>query len=208
MASQILSAPDLWAKIVDIVKDRVNNRSLWETMEQAVGIAIEDDNLIVGLNSRIINQAGHLNKPEHRNHMERAITEMIGARLNIRVIEGDTLDDWRGIQRREARVAETRSQSFERRDREASDSQSWDALHDFVNRAYSATHMRSLPQNKAHYLHRMILAIAESMDALYPANPDDATERHLARVIEKVAIAAEVPASMVAFEIDRVRASR
>jgi len=57
----------LWKQASDQVKDRVTHMSLWLTMEQAVGLVIEDDTLILALPSRSINRASYLLSPEHRN---------------------------------------------------------------------------------------------------------------------------------------------
>jgi hypothetical protein len=43
------------------------------------------------------------------------------------------------------------------------------------------------------------------MNQLYPDQPDEATERLLARVLEKVGANADVPASLVALELERLR---
>src|SRR5438105_2841730 len=90
------SASELWAKTVDRVKDRVNQRSLWETMENSVGIAIDDSNgiFIIGLDSKLFNNAGYLTTAEHRNAIESAASALAGAPLKIRVIEGTSLADW------------------------------------------------------------------------------------------------------------------
>ncbi len=208
MAAETLSAPELWTKTVTLVKNRVNHRSLWETMEKAAGIAIEDDTLIIGLNARISNMAGHLSVSDHRNAIERALQELTGRRLNFRIIEGDTPEDWAFTKKRDERVAAMRSSTYERKDREETEAQSWDELHDLVARAYSSTQLRQLPQRKARYLSEMFSVIIDAMDRLYPEYPDDTTERHLARVIDKVAGNAEVPSALVAFEINRIRSTR
>ena len=46
------------------------------------------------------------------------------------------------------------------------------------------------------------------MDYLYPDEPDDLTERSLARVLERISGSSEIPAAALAFELDRLRAWR
>lgn len=207
MAADSLSAPQLWTKTVNIVKDRVVNRSFWEAMESAVGIAIEDDTLIVGMNPRIFNNAGHLTVSDHRNAIEIAAREIAGRPISLRVIEGDTPEDWVATKNREARVARMRQDTYQQRDREEAQAQSWDSLHDYIARSYSNTPHRSLPQSKARFMTEMLRAVSDTMDQLCPAHADETTERHLARIIEKVADGAGMPPSVVALELDRLRES-
>lgn len=208
MPAESLSAPDLWAKTVDMVKDRVNNRSLWETMEKTVGITIEDNTLIIGLDARLFNLAGHLNVSEHRNAIEQSVSQLAGRPMKVRVIEGTTLDDWVYTKKRDERVAAMRSATYEKRDRQEAEAQSWDSVYDYVSRAYSATPLRQLPQAKARYLTDMLYVISDAMERLYPEEPDENTERLLARVIDRVAHSAEVPPTLVALELERLRAWR
>src|SRR5205823_6631864 len=111
------SAQDIWDETVPIIKDRVNHRSLWETLEKTVALAIEDDTFVVGLNARVFNQAGHLNVSEHRNAIETTISRLAGRPLNMRVIEGDTVEDWAITKKRDARVAAMREATFDKRDK-------------------------------------------------------------------------------------------
>jgi len=205
METQPLSQPELWAKTADQAKDRVNNRSFWEALENAVPLTIENDTLIVGLNARIFNMAGHLTVSDHKNTIETVLSKLAGHRLTIRVIEGDTLEDWNYTKAREERVAVMRATSYERKDREDAEGQSWDALHDYVARAYSGAKLRQLPQSKARFLTDMLYIVSDAMDNLYPEPADDATERHLARIIDKVASSAEVAPAIVALELERLR---
>lgn len=202
------SAQELWAETVPIIKDRVNHRSLWETMEKTVGLAIDGDTLILGINARFYNQAGHLNVSEHRNAIETTLGRLTGSPMKIRVIEGDTLDDWVTTQKRDARVAVMREATYEKRDKESAEAQSWDTLTDHIGRAYSSTTMRSLPQNKARFFVEMLNLVADAMEKLYPSHPDETADRHLARVIEKLAHTADLSPTVVALELDRLRKSR
>jgi hypothetical protein len=208
MTAETLPAPEIWAKAVDRIKDRVNNRTLWETLEQAVGLTIEDNIFIIGLHPRIFNHSGLLTVPQHANVINAVLSELAGQPLRSRVIEGDTLEDWAFVKSREARAAVAQNRQYERREQQYAQSGSWDALLDEVSRAYSTTPLRQLPQSRARYLTDMLYTIADAMSTLYPDVPDDATERSLARVIDRVAQNAEVPAALVALEVERLRAWR
>jgi hypothetical protein len=50
--------------------------------------------------------------------------------------------------------------------------------------------------------------LMDAMETLYPEQPDDAAERSLARVLDRISNASEIPASVLAFELERLRAWR
>ena len=56
--------------------------------------------------------------------------------------------------------------------------------------------------NEALYL------LVDAMDALYPEDPDEHAERSLARILDRIANASEIPAAVLAFELERLRAWR
>ena len=208
MPSEILSPPELWSKTVNAVKNRVNHRSLWETLEQAVAITIESDTLIIGLDARIFNLAGHLSVSDHRNAIQQELSSAAGRPLQFRVIEGTSLADWAALQKREERVAAMRETTYEKRDRETAEAQSWENIYEHAARAYSGTPFRQLPQSKARYLAEILPAVVEAMKEIYPEKPDEHTERLLARVIDKIASNVEAPASAIAYELFRLRAAQ
>jgi len=191
---------------VDSVKQRVNNIGLWQTLEKSVAIAIEDNILIVGINGQYFNEAGRMTTADAKNCIEVAASQIAGTSLRLRVIDGDTEADWITTKKREERVAAMQTATYDRRDRDEASAQSWDALMDYIARSYSATTNRSLPQVKSRDLSDMLYALSDAMDVLYPDDHDEQTERMLARAIEKVAGNAEVPGTMVALELERLRA--
>lgn len=208
MSAEILSAPQLWAKTVEQVKLTVNHRSLWETLEKAVGIAIEDGILIVGMNARNFNEAGHMQTSEHRNAIETTASALAGQPLKIRVIEGDTPADWANTQVRDAKVAAMRTATYDRRDKEGAATQSWDHIYEHVAKSWSSLHGRQLPQIRSRYLKEMVGRIADELDRDPPRDSDEHAQRLIARVIDRVAGNVEVPSTVVAFEVDRARAAR
>lgn len=205
MAAENLSPSELWAKSVRIVKDRINSRSLWETMEQTVGIIIEDGTFIAGLPAGIFNQAGHLNASDHRNAIEKALASVGGAPLRFRVIEGDSLGDWLLTKKREEAVARMRTESYARRSHDESAAQGWDGFIEQIQKSWSSTPLRQLPQAKARFLKSSIESLNETMSRIRSEQTDETDERLLARAIDKIAQCADVSPVFVAFELHRLR---
>jgi hypothetical protein len=196
---------ELWKQTADAVKDRITHMSLWRTMEQTVGIIVENDTLILGVPSRIINQASYLLSPEHRNAIEKSLSRIVGRPMRVRVIEGDCLGDWETLKKREARVQAMRDAAYERKDREAAQAQSWDEVLEGAARAWSACTLRALPQTKARYLRLMVNVINEAMTRLCAEAPGETEERMIAKVIDRVATNADVSPTVVALELERLQ---
>ena len=202
------SLPLLWANCVDRLKDRVNSRSFWEALEATQPITIEDDTLIIGLDSPNFNLASHIRQTQAYNAVKNTVAELFGRPLNVRLIEGTTQEDWEATRSREQQAAAARAAEGVRREDLTVSHDSWEALIEQVARLYSTFANRSLPQVKARYANEALYAVAEAMDTLYPEPADDLTERSLARVLERIATVAEIPAPMLAFELERLRAYR
>lgn len=205
MPDTSLSPSELWNQTVDKVKDRITHMSLWRTMEQTIGLVIEDDTLILAVPSRIINQASYLQSPEHRNAIEKTLSRIVGRSMRIRVIEGECLSDWENLKKREERVKAMRDAAYERVDRRTEQAQSWDEVVEGAARAWSACALRALPQTKARYLRLMANYINEAISRLCPDGPDEAQERMIAKAIDRVATNADVSPTVVALELERLQ---
>jgi hypothetical protein len=208
MSAENLSAPELWAKTVEQVKLRVNHRSLWESLEKTSGIAIEDGIFIVGMNSRYLNESGHMQTSEHRNAIETTLSNLAGQPLRIRIIEGETAADWEATKQRDARVAVMRSTTYQKKDKESSAAQSWDAVYDQVAKTWSSLTARQLPQIRSRYITEMTNVVAQALESMPLTESDEHSQRLIARVIDRIAGNVEVPSAMIALEIDKARARR
>ncbi|MCS6777480.1 MAG: hypothetical protein RMJ43_12825 [Chloroherpetonaceae bacterium] len=200
--------PTLWANCVERLKDRVNNRSFWEAIEATQPITIEDSTLIIGLDALNFNLASHIQQTATMHAVNETVREVFQQPLQVRLIEGTTLADWEMLKEREAQLAASRQQSEVRPAPVDVHADSWDALYDQIARLYATTPYRSLPQGKARYANEALYTLVEAMDTLYPADADEMTERSLARILDRIAGASEIPASVLAFELERLRAWR
>ncbi len=204
------SLPELWANCVDSLKDRVNNRSFWEALEHTYPITIENDTLIIGMEPENFNRAGHIQQTSNMHTVTKTVEEIFNHPFQVRLIEGNTLSDWEAVKERDARVAAMREATSAPRPvtPSAPQANSWDAIYEQLARLYAQSEHRSMPQGKSHYVNEALYLLVEAMDTLYPDQPDEATERNLARAIERIANSAEMPPTVVAFELDRLRAWR
>src|SRR5581483_599616 len=202
------SLPLLWANCIQRLKDRVNNRSFWEAIELTQAVTVEDDTLIIGLDPANFNRASYIQQASTMNTIAKTVEEYFGHPLKLRLIEGTTPADWEALKEREARIATMRHSTEARRTVESAQTDSWDTLYEYLSRLLMQTPHRALPQGKARYANEALYTLVEAMDTLYQEPADDLTERSLARMLDRIANASEIPAPVLAFELERLRAWR
>ncbi len=198
----------LWINCVERLKDRVNSRSYWEALESCRPITIENGELILGIEETHINMGATIQQPGNMQVTLEVVQSLFNQPLKIRIIEGVTLQDWTSTKDREVRVAAMHQAVTERRIAQDASLEGWDGVYEYVARLYVQTPLRALPQGKARYVNDALYVIADAMDRIYPDNPDEITERSLARILERIASASDIPAAILAFELERLRAWR
>jgi hypothetical protein len=198
----------LWANCVERLKDRVNNRSFWMAVENCQPIALESDFLILGLAPEHYHLATHMQQVSHAHVVAQTVQELFNQPLQVRVIEGTSPKDWEATKEHDARVAALRQAATTREIRRDVHAQGWEGVYESIARLYMQTPLRSLPQGKARYVNDALYTLAEAMDTLYPESPDEATERSVARILDRIANASDMPATTLAFELERLRAWR
>lgn len=198
----------LWSNCVERLKDRVNNRSFWEALEQAQPVTVENDILIIGLDPENFNRASHLQQVTNMHAINEVAQELFNQPLQVRVIEGTTLQDWEAAKEKDARIAAMKEAGTTRSINVDRQMTGWDGLYEQVARLYMQTPSRSLPQGKARYAIEALNAVAEAMDTLYGDNPDETAERSLSRTLERIGNSSDIPPAVLAFELERLRAWR
>jgi len=203
------SLPVLWANCVDRLKDRINNRSFWEALEATHPITIENDHLIIGIDGENFNRSSHITQVSTLNTVHRIIAEVFNRPLTVQLVEGTTLADWEAYKAREARIAASRQTApAQSPGAPIVPSDNWDGVYEQLSRLFAQTTHRSLPQGKARYANEALYLLVEAMDTIYPDPPDEHSERNLARALDRIAASADIPASVIAFEMERLRAWR
>jgi hypothetical protein len=203
------SLPVLWANCVDRLKDRINNRSFWEALEATHAITIENNSLIIGIDSENFNHSSHILQTTTLNTVNRTIEEVFNKPLQLKLVEGATLADWEAYKAREARIAASKQAAAETVvSAPSAQSDSWEGVYEQLSRLFAQASHRSLPQGKARYANEALYLLVEAMDTIYPDPPDESAERNLARAIDRIAASADIPASIIAFEMERLRAWR
>lgn len=198
-----------WNQAVEIVKDRVIHPTLWRSLEIAVPVATDEDQFVVGFAPGTMHLSGHLTSSDHRNAIESALQSVTGHKFRLLVIDGATADDYKHFKDRQRAMDEMRQRQRQRVAKEYATTQTWDSVLEKLGRTFARLQFRQLPQVRGKYLEEAIQMISSAMDELYDEErADEATQRALARVLDRAANLTEVPASIIALELWRYRRSR
>jgi hypothetical protein len=89
----------------------------------------------------------------------------------------------------------------------AEEPHTWDKLMERVSKGLSSAPFKQYPQGRARYMLESIELIASAVDAISKESPqsDDVLERHLYRVIDRLAQAVDMDPLYVALELERYR---
>ncbi len=202
----------LWDSVNQTLHEGAINRPLWEAARNATALALDDesDTLILGLPTARMDLAGHIETRINKARLQEIIQAKLGRRLDLKVIEGQTVEAYERSREREQLRVKAAEESHARAQGVASAAASWDQLNEQILLTHSATEGRRFTVNRARFLVRCVRMIVEAEDRIREREPgrDEFHERQLARTLEKVASLAEAPPIMVSLEYLRYRASR
>lgn len=203
---QPLNAHQIWLEAAERVKDRVIAPTLYRALELGVGITIDGDYFVLGFSSADLPMAGHIRSAQHLPTVEQCLSEVIGRKVRLRIIEGTTLqayEEWKKIQ---SLTEQRRSMISTRREMERQIEEVWDDVAEKITRGYAALPLRQLAQSKGMYIMRAFEIINEAVNRLnYSDDADEVHKRALARVFERLATVVEVPSAMLAYEFFKLR---
>jgi hypothetical protein len=189
----------IWHDVTELVKKRLVLPALWRAMEEAKAIAVDDGLLVLGFPARSAHGAGLLLDSKNTNVIEQAVQEVSGQPLRLKVIQGETLQEWQEQKQRDAEAAAFARTMQEKRRRETDVEQSWDGVSERLTRRYAELPLRGLAQTQAAYLDEALDVLHEALGRLMSDPPTELEQRGLARVIDKVADRSGVPAPVIAY---------
>jgi len=200
---------DIWkAATLIMVKQSDRFGPELEAMRSAVGIAIEDDTLVVGMPVGSHHLAGHLEVAATRNRIRNAIEAACGRRMEMRVILGTTEEDLTRAKRMDQRLVESGTAAVERERVAARMEEAWERLMTQMMINYQRLQLRQLPHVKARFFRDALGWLSEIQDEMEqaPAHLWEINERAFGRAIERLASLSDLPPTLVAFELQRLRA--
>ncbi len=212
----------LWREATEVILERSDSfGSMIQAMRVAVGIALEDNLLIVGIAGKDQYLAGHLETPANRHRITEVLREIAGRDIEYRAIEGTALEDWEWIKRGEGRRPHIGGAQApppvsdevpgrggrapaEARKPEAPLVTDWDLLGRKIQNTWQGTPNRQHPLTRAQFLFACVNWISETAkEATGEGAQRDAIQREIGRAVERVAQLLDVSPTVVAMELVR-----
>ncbi len=204
----------IWRESADVVLIRSDRFGpLNQAMQAAIPITLDDDLLVLAMPGSELHLAGHMETAANRNSIVNALELTSGQRLDFRIIDGTTVEDWEALKAGEAKARESASRA-RRATRSAEPRSSvrvgegpWDEVIQRIHRGYQQLPKRQYPQAKARYLREALTWVASADEDLrYGDNFDEeAHERALARAIERLASVLDLPPVIVALQLENMK---
>lgn len=190
----------IWAEVMPQVRDAVTGVGVWTALNKAQAVALDEDTLVLGIPHEVSDLAGHLRMQQTKTVIERMVGEHLKVKVQLRVIDGITREDWEQVKRRDAEARRLQEIALTKQRAENAARSSWDTIYEQISRRYAAIENKSLPQNRAEFFKECLDVLVEGLRVM-PIQ-DELAERNFARCIERVATYTEVPSTLVAFHLN------
>ncbi len=191
---------ELWNRVVERVKQSLIVPNVWRALERTVPVVWEGDTFVVGFLSGE-SVSGQLGAFETRLAIEKALREVSGTQsVSYRLIEGETIADWEYVKLRDAAVIAGQQQAVVRSQKETAAAGTWDEVYERIARLWTGAEHRGQAGGRARFLHSSMTVLEEATRRIYPdaaTKPDEAQERGLSRVLERIASYTNSDAAMV-----------
>jgi curved DNA-binding protein CbpA len=204
----------IWRETTDVVLLRSDRFGpLNQAMQAAIPITLDEDLLILSMPGAERHLSGHMETAANRNAIFNALELTSGRRLDFRLIDGSSVEDWEAQKKGERRARETatrgKRETAATAGRPAAGEGPWDELVQRIHRQYQQIPKRQYPQAKARYLREALgWVVATDEEVRYQGEADeDARERSVARAIERLAAILELPPVFVALQLENMKRS-
>jgi len=190
---------DIWKEALPTIMKGVSGRGVWAALNAVRPIALEEDQLILGIPQTDGELAGHLRLPQTKRIMELAVSQVMGKPFMVRLIDGIREADYELAKRRDAERRRLQEVEMTKMRAELVAKSSWEGVYEQLSRRYAAVTNKSLPQNRARFYEEAVELIAEARKS--QTTFDDLGERNFARCLERLAQYSEVPSTIVGVQV-------
>jgi hypothetical protein len=200
----------LWAEVNRLLREGPVNRALWDAAETAKPLALEEGTLILGLTAANFRHASYLQTDVNRAKLRQLLEQSCGRSLDLRVIQGATGEDWERTKQRE-REAEQKAVAGIRRAASFKGAEAvWEAVYHEVNQVFTGVRARAYGTTQARLLVKALPLVYRAEQAARAEEPgaDEAHERQLNRVLDRIATNTGLASTAVALEYLRYAASQ
>ena len=217
---------EIWARACNRVRQEIADPTVWLAMQAANPLLIDGSFFVAALPKQEEYLAVHLLDNQANTAVEEALRQVAGRILAFRLIIGDSVADWNAEKARAepgtdmaAPVTQTSAEpppAFFRSESTpppAAESKrevslTWEKLSERLNQGYKSAPYIKYPHGQAQYVLTAVKLISDTMDVQMPpagAPRDDAQERSLAKVIERLSGIVNLDSFFIALQLFRYR---
>ena len=200
----------VWAQVNRLLREGAVNRALWDAAEVAKPLALEGRTLILGITAANFRHASYLQTDINRSQLRKLIQQCCGVDLELRVIQGSTAEEWERAKARE-REAEEKAVSGIRRAASFKGAEAlWETANHEINLVFTGVRARAYGTTRARLLIKALPVLYKAEQAARAEEPqaDEAHERQLNRIIDRIATNVDLSPTAVALEYMRFGAGQ
>ena len=190
---------EIWKNSLPFIMKGVTGRGVWAALNAVHPIALDNDQLVIGVPHADSELGGHLKLPQTKRIMEVAVSQVMGRPFSIKLIDGITEADYELAKKRDAERRRLQEAEMTKMRAEMAAKSNWDTVYEQLSRRYAAVTNKSLPQNRARFFEEAVELVAQARRD--QGNYDDLGERNFARCLERLAQYSEIPSTMVAAHV-------
>ncbi len=207
--SEQLDLKAAWQRVQEVLHEGEINRSLWNAAAVAIPITLEDDVLVLGFPPAQMREASYLTSGANRPQVTRALEAVFGRRLTLETIEGTDEQAWQREKQLRALAAEQAQATLETRLAKGA-RVVWAELYEEIARTFGSARERRFALSRARTL---VQALKLTLEAERKAraeepNNEELHTQQINRTLDRIAVLAELPATLVALEYLRLKAAR
>jgi curved DNA-binding protein CbpA len=207
----------IWHETTEVVLLRSDRFGpLNQAMQATIPITRDEDILVVTMPGSERHLSGHMETAANRNSIVNALELVSGSRLDFRIIDGSSVEEWERLKDVEKKARESaRAQNTGNREAASAPSRPsvrvgegpWDEVIQRIHRQYQQVPKRQFPQAKARYLREALSWVAATDEDLRYQDgfDEDAHERALARALERLASVLDLPPLFVALQLENMK---
>jgi len=189
----------LWRYVIDQVKAQTSTPALWRSMEAGKPVTLENEELILGYSGAESHQKSLLMDSRNRNMVEQILVAAIRRPMRLRIIEGETVQDWEAVKQSEAAATQLQDASRQQYQRELDAGASWEAVVEGLIRKLGTMPNRALASVQGRFLDEALDTLAESYGRLMTETSTEQDERSYSRALERLSERVGIPSSMIGY---------
>jgi hypothetical protein len=200
----------VWAEVNRLLREGAVNRALWDAAEVAKPLAVEGNTLILGITAANFRHASYLQTDINRAKLRKLLEQCCGLNLDLRVIQGSTAEDWERTRVREHEAEEKAVSGIRRAASFKGAEAIWEAANHEINLVFTGVRARAYGTTRARLLIKALPLVYQAEQAARAEEPqaDEAHQRQLNRMIERLATNVDLPPTAVALEYMRYAAGQ